>query len=245
MRLIGSGEVSMKHTLFLSSSLLLLLALGCTSGERRAVKGRLDTSQFRLESARVLAIGSDGHRYKSDVQADGSFRLSLPVDARYEIRFANSTTGAGVFDAFAILIDRDKSGVMYRTIALSSGPEIDLGLVRREGNASRGLRALTDDGEEDDEDSSSESSDDDSSSDSEDSDSDSDSEVSFACDLSGGSDLEAVESEHGLLTSVDSDGDGSSDADDPPSDGRCDDDDDCSSCESEAAESGEPAPGNL
>lgn len=194
-------DVGRRALVSLSTLALVLGAgLGCTRGPSgRLIEGRLDQGQFRLSGAQLVALTEDGRTFRAPLDARGAFRIALPTDVSYEIRFANETDRPGVLDAFAILIHRDHAGNTRRQFFLSEGDPISLGRIGRSGVASFGLTEETDDDvEEETETDGSPVIDD----------------VEQVCDLSSGDDFEEVEAEQSVLAGVDSDGDGSSDADD-------------------------------
>jgi hypothetical protein len=195
-----------------------LLLSGCQGS--RTIGGQVDQTQFRLADAQAIAIASDGKIYRSHVGADGRFQLALETDATYTLRFANATSDATRYDAFAVLVGQSADGSRHENFFLTAGDAIELGLIRRAGTISSALTAASDDEELDDDDTSSED---------EDADTDSDGRRDdglTACDLSDGSDLVIAEAENSLLGENDSDGDGVSDdedSDDCDSDSDSDD----------------------
>lgn len=189
-----------------------VFAVACSSSER-IVEGQLAQGKFSLSNAQVIALSSDGTTYRSPVAADGTFSVALPVGGEYSLRFANTTQRAGTYDAFAVLVSRDVTGLAYRRFKVTAGAAINLGQVYPIGTKSAGLSAASDDEAEDDADSSGDDGDSDSDSSGGDDDT-SEGDVEHACDLGGGDDVTVVESENGLLANVDSDEDGVSDAED-------------------------------
>jgi hypothetical protein len=199
----------------LTVSIVTLLAAGCSQTPTRAISGQLDVTQFHLAGAQVVAMSSSGRVFRAAVSPTGAFRIVLPTHSTYTLRFANTTSSARLFDAFAQLAPAKAGGARTHWITLTEGPAINLGKIGKVGTVgpvatlrSEGSDdgAETEDGEEDD--------------------------GAESCDLSSGSDMEDVESEHDALDDVDSDHDGVADSSDSSDDrdacsSASDDGDDC------------------
>lgn len=203
----------------LASVALLACVAGCSSSSTRTVSGQLSLTQLHPVNAQVVAISSAGRVFRAPIAANGSFSISLPTNATYTMRFANATTAANRYDAFATLAPRTPSGSTH-WFTLTSGGTIRLGLVSRVGTtakATAGLQTQSDGSD-------SEGSDGAEAGEQED-------DGAEACDLSGGSDDADVDSDHDLNDDVDSDHDGTPDAADTHDDrATCASkgDDDCS-----------------
>jgi hypothetical protein len=215
---------------FTTLGMVGLLASSCGNSST-TISGQLDTAQFRLVDAQIIAIDAHGSTRRASIGADGAFSIELPVPATYNIRFANGTSQAGIYDAFAVLTDQNTAGQIARRFTIKEGGTIDLGIVRRPaGSKSFGLRAASDDDDDDDADSS-----DDGDSDGSDDDGDSDSsgggvhedDVELVCDLGRGGDISEVEAENDMSGYADADADGVTD--DQDDDSSCDHDDDADS----------------
>jgi hypothetical protein len=181
--------------------LAAVAAVGCSSSTR-TVSGQLDLTQMYPTNAQVVAISSSGHVFRAPIAASGAFSISLPTQASYTIRFANATSVAQRFDAFATLAPR-RAGVSTHWFTLTSGAAIQLGRVARPGTtAAKTTAGLTtaSDGV------------DDGSSDSADDKGEQEDDGAEACDLSGGTDDADVESDHDVNDDVDSDHDGTPDS---------------------------------
>ena len=175
--------------------------VGCSSGSR-TVSGQLDLTQMHPTNAQVIAISSAGHVFRAPVAASGAFSISLPTQASYTIRFANATSVANRFDAFATLAPL-RNGATTHWFTLTDGAAIQLGSVTRVAAAAKTASGLTtlSDGTDD------SSGGNDSAGDSEQED-----DSAEACDLSGGQDDADVESAHDVNDDVDSDHDGTPDS---------------------------------
>jgi hypothetical protein len=220
-------EGAMKY--FLTSTLVLLGMIGCSSGPGtpRALSGQIDTAQVQLTNARVIARSAAGRVFHAPIAADGTFKLSLPTNERYSIRFANATTNPKFFDAFAVLTSTRANGLRTHWYTLTPGGDISLGRVSRAPAAFGGATASStaSDTPDDSEDPAEQEEDD---------------EVEV-CDVDDGQDQVEVEGEHDLLDDVDSDRDGTSDSVDSDDDrDECTasnvSDDDCETSEAEEQE---------
>jgi hypothetical protein len=182
--------------------LAALALVGCSSGATRTISGQLDLTQMRPVSAQVIARSSLGHVYRAPIAADGSFRISLPVNTTYTVRFANATTMAKRFDAFATLAARRPIGASH-WFTLTPGANITLSRVARVGVARvvhTSPIAITSDSGDDGKESADKGEKED--------------DGAEACDLENGKDDADVESDHDVNDDVDSDHDGVADSKD-------------------------------
>lgn len=210
----------------MTSTLVLVGLFGCSSGPAsRALSGQVDTSQVQVTSAQIVARSAGGRVFHAPIAPDGSFKLSLPVNERYSIRFANATTDPKFFDVFSVLTSTRANGLRTHWYTLTPGNDISLGRISRTTAAvgatapsattsgTLGYASESDDVAEYEDD-----------------------EVE-ACDIDDGQDQIEVESEHDLLDDVDSDRDGTADSIDAE-----DDRDECTAgnvsddCETDDAE---------
>ncbi len=157
----------------------------------RSVQGALNTAQFSLRDAQVIAVATSGHTVRAPLAADGSFQVTLVVGERYQLRFANSTSTDGIYDAFAVLALQGGQRHVFDVVA---GPPVELGRVGLLGTVrtTKTLTAATSGGNDDDAD------DDemDDNDDGDDQDGQHDDDVDQVCDLSGGADMADVEAEN-------------------------------------------------
>ena len=185
----------------LAISIATLLA-GCSqSTPTRAITGQLDVTQFHLVGAQVVAMSSSGHVFRAAISPAGSFRIVLPTHSTYTLRFANATSSATLFDAFATLAPVKAGGTRTHWITLTEGADINLGKIGKPGTIGP-TAILRDDG----------------SSSGTETESGTEDDGSNACDLSNGSDMEDVDSEHDALDDTDSDHDGVADSQDTSDD---------------------------
>ena len=200
----------------LAITITTVLTTGCSqTPPTRAISGQLDVTQFHLAGAQVVAMSSSGRVFRAAVSPTGSFRIVLPTHATYTLRFANATSSPQLFDAFAQLAPAKLGGTRTHWITLTEGADISLGKIGKVGTVGP-VATLRDDG------SSGES----------ETESGEEDDGAEACDLSSGSDMEDVESEHDALDDVDSDHDGVADSSDSSDDrdacaSASDDGDDC------------------
>lgn len=219
-------------------SLMALALGGCSSSNTRTVSGQLDLTQMRLSNAQVVAISSTGRVFRAPIASSGAFNIALPTHASYTLRFANATTAASRYDAFATLTPHRPSGATH-WFTMTAGANINLGLVSRAGTtaprAAGGLSTASDPSGTDSGDSSGMSS------------GEQEDDGAEACDLSGGSDDADVESQNDVNASVDSDHDGTPDSADDNNDATCSaagdsgSGDDCEVSDSEAKDLDESA----
>jgi len=186
----------------LASIAMLACAAGCSSSSTRTVSGQLDLTQLRPVNAQVVAISSAGRVFRAPIATNGSFSISLPTNATYTMRFANATTAASRYDAFATLAPRTATGSKH-WFTLTSGGANQLGLVSRAGTTAKPSAGLLTQSDGSD----TEGSDSAESGEQED-------DGAEACDLSGGQDDADVESAHDVADDVDSDHDGTPDSSD-------------------------------
>ena len=167
---------------------------------------------MRLSNAQVVAISSTGRAFRAPIAQNGAFSLSLPTHASYTLRFANATSVANRYDAFATLTPHRPSGATH-WFTLTDGGAIDLGLVSRAaaGTARPASQLST----------ASDSAGDGSSSSGMDGSGEQEDDGAEACDLSGGSDDADVASQHDVNDAVDSDHDGTPDSVDTKDDATC------------------------
>ena len=191
----------LSRLLALSTAVIVLTA--CAQDRpTRAISGQLDVAQFHLSGAQVVAMSSSGRVFRAAVSpTTGAFRIVLPTGSTYTLRFANTTTSPRLYDAFAVLAPVKAGGTRTHWITLTPGAEIQLGKIGKPGTIgpTATLRsegsdagAESENGEEDD--------------------------GAEACDVSHGSDMEEVDSEHDALDDTDSDHDGVADSQDSSDD---------------------------
>jgi hypothetical protein len=107
------------------------VVVGCSQPNSvgfRTLSGRVDVSAYPLDNARLVARGADGRTFATPLGRAGEFRLRLPSDIAYGLVIANSASD-GSLRAISSLRWHTAAG-RASTITPSSGPEIDLGLVR-------------------------------------------------------------------------------------------------------------------
>src|SRR5262245_16574134 len=143
-------EAPMRTRETLLPLLIAGLAASACSKDERTVRGHLAEGQFQLRGAQAIAVDSDGSTRRAEVQANGAFKMTLPVGKTYSLALANSTDKACVYDAFAVLISRDAHGGAYARFHLTRGGEIDLGLVSAVKRQASALRIAGDDDTDDD-----------------------------------------------------------------------------------------------
>ena len=181
--------------------LATLALFGCSSGSTRTIAGQLDLTQMRPVNAQVIARSSTGHAYVAPIGADGSFRITLPTHATYSMRFANATSTAKLYDAFATLAARRPAGNTH-WFTLTPGATISLGRVARAGAASPAakgpLTTASDSSENGAQDSGEQGENED--------------DGAAACDLAAGKDEADVESDHDVNDDVSSNKDGVADS---------------------------------
>lgn len=185
----------------LTVPLAMLALVGCSSSSTRTISGQLDLTQMRTLNAQVIARASSGRAFRAPIAADGSFAITLPTHATYSIRFANASSAANVYDAFATLTARRPASTT-RWFTLTPGAAIALGRVARPGTApaaAKGPLAIASDRSGDDgKDGADQGEHED--------------DGAEACDLDSGKDMADVESEHDVNDDVSSNQDGVADS---------------------------------
>lgn len=128
------------------------LVVGCSSNTThapttgpatRAVTGQLSTPAYALDNAVVIARSRSGRQFVGAVQADGSFRVTVPTRESYRLLVANTLKSGG----FSI-ISRMSWSSGLRKVAwahVGAGPVVTLGRVHP---ASHGTIATKDHGVE-------------------------------------------------------------------------------------------------
>lgn len=108
---------------------LLTLAVGCSAGstpaQSSALTGRVDAASFANRSMIVVAVDRRGAAQTATLQAGGSFRLTLPAHATYQLALRDTSTGIRTPLVFP------RSGSVQRLLRVrAGGASSDLGTVR-------------------------------------------------------------------------------------------------------------------
>jgi hypothetical protein len=107
-----------------------VFAIGCGSTPgSQVVSGRVEQSTFSSTVDRITVTGAGKVVAETQVQADGSFTITIPPGSGYHLNFSASSARTG-------LINPRKDGTLGATFAVrGNGAAFDLGTVRYIGDA--------------------------------------------------------------------------------------------------------------
>jgi len=134
MRLVTLSHSVAPAALALAALVSIGLVAGCSSNTTsapapatRAISGQLSTTAYALDNAVVLARSQDGHQYLGAVQADGTFRVTVPTNASYRLVVANTLKAGGFAVVSRVSWSSGLSKVAWARVG--TGAAVTLGLV--------------------------------------------------------------------------------------------------------------------
>lgn len=128
----------------------LLVVAGCgssgsaeitqTQAQAMRLQGTVPSTERKLDNARVIAIGSNGKRYWSYVDAAGRFTVAVKPGASYRLLIANAQAAGPnrVTGHVAVKMPKGKS----KWIGVHSGGTMNLGTLSRSGTATGAAKTL-------------------------------------------------------------------------------------------------------